>query len=267
MSGDWIKMRVNLWDDPRIGRICDLTGVRESTAIGALYWLWATADQHTSDGCMPGLSMQQIDRKTGVKGFSAALVDIGWLADDPQGVVVRHFEEHNGASAKKRAQTAKRVSNLRAGNAEETLDSSICNAASVTQALARDREEKRREEIHPQPPKGGNTERPKAVGLKAWLEAVRKAGEKPVPDDDPVFAYAQQVALPREFLALAWGAFKHRYLTQHPAKRYTDWRRVFRNAVEGNWLKLWWLDPATQTYGLTTVGLQAQRSQHPKDAA
>ena len=81
-----------------------------------------------------------------------------------------------------------------------------------------------------------------------------------MPPDDPVFAYATRVGIPRDFLALAWRQFRHRYTEQHPGKRYRDWRRVFRNAVEGNWLKLWWLDPASQQYGLTTVGLQAQRS-------
>jgi len=144
MAGEWIKMRGNLWDDPRIARVCDLTGGQEACVIGALYWLWATADQHTEDGCMPGLSLQQIDRKTGVKGFAAALVDIGWLVDDTQGVVIHHFEEHNGASAKKRAQTARRVASFRDRNEEETPDEEACNASSVTEALAR--EEKRREE-------------------------------------------------------------------------------------------------------------------------
>lgn len=105
------------------------------------------------------------------------------------------------------------------------------------------------------------------MSLKAWLDAVRERGEIPVPGDDPVFGYASKVGLPPEFLALAWRAFRHRYLEQHPRKRYTDWRRVFRNAVEGNWLKLWFLDPVSQQYGLTTVGEQAKRAQAERTAA
>jgi Protein of unknown function (DUF1376) len=114
----------------------------------------------------------------------------------------------------------------------------------------------------PQPPEGGKARRRKSegpVGLKAWLAAIKARGEKAIPDDDPVLAYALRIGLPHEFLHLAWQQFRHRYLRQHPGKRYTDWRRVFRNSVEGNWLKLWWLDPATSAYALTTVGLQAQR--------
>lgn len=114
MAGDWIKMRSNLWDDPRVARLCDLTDCGEAQVIGALYWLWATADQHTEDGVMPGLTLRQIDRKTGVPGFGQALCDIGWLADHPEGVRLVRFTEHNGASAKRRCSEAQRKANVRA---------------------------------------------------------------------------------------------------------------------------------------------------------
>lgn len=145
MAGDWIKMRGNLWDDPRISKLVDLTDSSEAAVIGGLYWLWATADQHTEDGIMPGLTLRQIDRKTGVQGIGEALIAIGWLADDPEGVRIVNFEEHNGSSAKKRCQTAKRVVNHRAGNANETHAALQNERTSVNTALTR--EEKRREEI------------------------------------------------------------------------------------------------------------------------
>lgn len=112
-------------------------------------------------------------------------------------------------------------------------------------------------------PQGG---RSSAVGLKAWLDAVKAAGEKAIPDGDPVFAYADEVGIPAEFLRLAWLEFRHRY-GQPDSKRYRDWRSVFRKAVRGNWLKLWWLDPGSNAYGLTTVGLQAQRAHQERTAA
>ena len=142
MAGDWIKMRSNLWDDPRVSRICDLTDTSEGPVIGALYWLWSTADQHTEDGFMPGLTLRQIDRKTGLSGFAAALVEIGWLVDGEAGVIIVKFEEHNGESAKKRCQTAKRVANHRAGNADVTQGALQTEGKSVTGALAREEKEK-----------------------------------------------------------------------------------------------------------------------------
>lgn len=110
MAGDWIKMRGNLWDDPRVSRLCDLTGQAEAMVIGGLYWLWAAADQHTEDGRLEGLSLGQINRKTGIAGFGEALCQVGWIQDDPGGVLIPRFEEHNGASAKRRSSHAQRMS-------------------------------------------------------------------------------------------------------------------------------------------------------------
>ena len=115
----------------------------------------------------------------------------------------------------------------------------------------------------PIPPKGAKSS---AVGLKSWLEGIKAKGEKPVPEDDPVFAYAEQVGLPYDFLRLAWLEFRHRY-SQPDAKRYRDWRNVFRKSVRGNWMKLWWLDPASESYSLTTTGAQAHRAHQQKEAA
>jgi hypothetical protein len=142
MAGDWIKMRGNLWDDPRVAKIVDMTDSSEAAVVGALYWLWSTADQHTEDGILPGLTLRSIDRKTGVKGFAEALCAIDWLADHPEGVRIVDFEKHNGTSAKKRCQTAKRVANFTAANAKQTPDIDETNADGVSCALAREREEK-----------------------------------------------------------------------------------------------------------------------------
>lgn len=113
MAGDWIKMRSNLWDDPRVSRLCDLTDQPEAMVIGALYWLWATADQHTEDGILHGMTLRAIDRKTGLPGFGEALLAIGWVADHPEGVRIVNFDEHNGASAKRRGLEARRKAGAR----------------------------------------------------------------------------------------------------------------------------------------------------------
>jgi hypothetical protein len=145
MAGDWIKMRSNLWDDPRIGALADATETSEAAVIGGLYWLWATADQHTEDGHMPNLTLRQIDRKTGIEGFAATLVQIGWIEECADGVTLCHFDEHNGASAKKRAVTARRVANHRESHAV-TPSALPKEDKDVTGALAREREEKEEEE-------------------------------------------------------------------------------------------------------------------------
>lgn len=119
MAGEWIKLRTNLWDDPRIARLCDLTEQPEAMVIGGLYWLWAMADEHTEDGLLPGLTLRAIDRKTGVAGLAAALVQIGWLREAEQGVEVVNFDEHNGVSAKRRCMEAKRKAGARSVSASD----------------------------------------------------------------------------------------------------------------------------------------------------
>ena len=88
----------------------------------------------------------------------------------------------------------------------------------------------------PKPPKGGRA----AIGLLAWLEEARLKNEKPIPEDDAVFVYADSVGIPTEFLRLAWLEFRHQH-TQPNAKRQKDWRAHFRNAVRKNWHHLWYL--------------------------
>ena len=142
MAGDWIKMRGNLWDDPRVSKLCDLTGQGEAAIVGGLYWLWATADQHTEDGCMPGLTLRQIDRKTAVPGFGQALCDIGWLADHPEGVQIVGFEEHNGTSAKRRCTDAQRKANSRGMSADDADKLRTDEGQKAPTLGAREREEK-----------------------------------------------------------------------------------------------------------------------------
>lgn len=142
-------MRGNLWDDPRIARLVEITDSSEAAVIGGLYWLWATADQHSEDGTMPGMTPRTIDRKTGVAGLGSALATIGWIEVGDNELSIVRFDEHNGSSAKKRAVTAKRVANHR-GNADVTHEALPNEQASVTGALAREREEK----IETQEPNG-----------------------------------------------------------------------------------------------------------------
>jgi len=180
MAGDWIKMRTNLWDDPRISKLCDITDQPEAAIVGGLYWLWATADDHTECGVLHGLTTRAIDRKTGIQGLGEGLVAIGWLADHPEGVRIIGFEEHNGSSAKKRCQTAKRVEKHKAENAPLTQQALPDNADSVSGALPR--EEKRREES-----KALATDESDCAGQPE----IAKAKADPIPYEQIFDAYSQ----------------------------------------------------------------------------
>ncbi|SOY65622.1 hypothetical protein CBM2586_B10217 [Cupriavidus phytorum] len=211
MAGDWIKMRTNLWNDPRVSRLVDLTDTTEATVIGGLYWVWATADEHSLDGAMPGLTLRAVDRKTGVSGLADALVDVGWLEDHPEGVRLVRFDEHNGASAKTRAQTAKRVANHRS-NCHVTDQALQDEHGSVTDALAR--EEKRREE--------------KKEGEKT-ARASRLPADWQPSFEEIEFCRAERPDLSPESVA---SQFRDYWIAQPGAKgRKADWMATWRNWV------------------------------------
>lgn len=97
------------------------------------------------------------------------------------------------------------------------------------------------------------------VIFQKWFELVTKSGEPAITAHSPTWDYAQRVGLPDDLVALAWFAFKRRYTEgeNYKRKKYVDWRQTFRNALEGNWLKLWYA--TGNGYELTTKGVQAQR--------
>ena len=179
MAGDWLKMRGNLWDDPRVNRLCDLTDSTKGPVIGALYWLWATADQHTEDGFLPGLTLRQIDRKTALQGFGAALCEIGWLQDGADGVTLIRFEEHNGASAKRRCTDAQRKASVRVVSASNA-DKQQTQTGQPQDEIRQPAElEKRREESNTPPtPKGEADPAGFAAFWEAWPSTERKSDRK-----------------------------------------------------------------------------------------
>jgi len=103
-----------------------------------------------------------------------------------------------------------------------------------------------------------------AVSLQTWLATIKAMGEQPMPETDPVFDYAEQAGIPMEYMRLCWVEFKQRY-SAPGAKKYKDWRSVYRKAVRGNWFKLWRL--SNDSYVLTTEGQQALRVAEAKAVA
>jgi len=258
MAGDWIKMRGNLWDDPRIAKLCDMTDQGEAAIVGALYWLWAAADQHTEDGCMPGLTLRQIDRKTGVVGFGAALVAIGWLVDDPQGVVIVNFEEHNGTSAKRRCTDAQRKANIRNVSASDA-DKPKTDEGQKTPTLgAREREEKekRREE---------DTFSDNSVGAAGAARASQPKAH-PLPAD---------WQLPRMWGDWAMAEFPHwtADAVRMEADKFADhWRaKSGKDSRKADWLATWrnWCrsDIAQRAHPLRAPGVKPGRMTDDERAA
>ena len=107
----------------------------------------------------------------------------------------------------------------------------------------------------------GGKRKPKAteVTFSVWAESLD--GADAIPPDDPVFATAAKAGIPHDFVALAWSWMEATYGAGGPRqeKTYADWRKVFRNAVEGNWPEYWAVNRQGEFY-LTTKGVTAQRA-------
>lgn len=139
MAGDWIKMRISLPRDGRIRFIAARTKAPIAHVCGALYFLWATADEQSTNGKLWGYNGEQLDGEVGINGFAEALTMLcdsagkpsPWLELGDGFISIPEYAKHNGTTSKKRAQTALRASRLR-------------SARSVTKRAPR--EEKRRED-------------------------------------------------------------------------------------------------------------------------
>jgi hypothetical protein len=110
MAGDWIKMRIDLSDDPTVAGISARLSLDEYGVIGRLHKLWSWADRHTTDGVTAGVDMRWIDRFVAKKGFAESMVQFGWLNYDSESGVLSFpgFDIHNGDSAKSRCDAALR---------------------------------------------------------------------------------------------------------------------------------------------------------------
>lgn len=180
MAGDWIKMRGNLWDDPRVAAIVDATDASEAAVIGGLYWLWAAADQHTENGFMPGLSLRQIDRKTGVSGLGAAMASVGWIAEEDGGIRIARFEEHNGESAKRRCMEAKRKAGARKVSASDA--DKVRTKSGHHAELEKEKEIDQKQDQKKKQPRVTAQPPPDDVDPQTWADwlALRRAKRAPV---------------------------------------------------------------------------------------
>lgn len=94
-----------------------------------------------------------------------------------------------------------------------------------------------------------------AVEIDTWLSSFGDADA--IPDTDPIFDYADKAGIPLEFLAMSWKRFVDDMRERKTRKK--NWGAHYRNAVRGNWFKLWWFTPEGDCR-LTTVGEQERRA-------
>ena len=113
MAGDWIKMRIGLETSPEVIGVASDLDISETHVCGLLFKLWSWADMHTETGNAVSVTSIWLDRFIGADGFTESLLRVGWLEGLDNAYSFPQFELHNGNSAKKRANTSKRVAKHR----------------------------------------------------------------------------------------------------------------------------------------------------------
>lgn len=203
MAGDWIKMRTDLYRDPKVCLISDLLldedgelaryvsqnmqrditvtrNVMRNVTVGALVSVWGVlrhrGKRDGDDLFVKGCTVSVIDDVADLPGFGKALQEVGWVVETDDGVVLpRFFEEFNIDPADDmRAKNAERQRRYREKHKVEHKSES-----NVTVTLnSNDREEKRREEKQHTTPDGFDvfwSAYPKKVGKGAAEVAWKKA--------------------------------------------------------------------------------------------
>lgn len=139
MAGDWIKLEHVTPDKPEIHRMAEKLGMDSDAVVGKLLRFWIWADQQAISGNAISVTKTLIDRITYAPGFADALLEVDWLQARSGSFAIPHFDRHNGQTAKKRAETNRRVADHRKRNTE-----SVTNV--TPEPLQKALPEKRREE-------------------------------------------------------------------------------------------------------------------------
>lgn len=200
-------------------------------------------------------------------GFREVLMRGWWLAEDGRlyhDTIVQRVQ----AMLEKRANDAQRAATRRARKADSDVNhngippESRVTPPGVPPEFDTKHQAPDTSNTPHNPPRGAR--RKDCVSIQDWMRLLRESGEKVMPDDDPVFAYASKANIPRDMLVLAWDEFKARHSVAG-AKKYKDWRSAFRNCVRSNWYGLW-ADNGEGGYKLTNKGIQADRVSQAEEA-
>ena len=101
-------MRKSLPTDPRVVRISSALKADRLRTIGGLMSAWCLLDEQTEDGKLEGYTPEIFDDIVGFPGLASAMEKVGWMEFGDGFIAAPRFHEHNGQSAKRRAQDSVR---------------------------------------------------------------------------------------------------------------------------------------------------------------
>jgi hypothetical protein len=203
MAGDWIKMRTSLPRDPRVIRISSALHADRLRTIGGLLSAWCLFDEQTPDGRLDGYTPDLLDELVGLPGIAKAMEMVGWLSIGDGFLEVPRFDEHNGKSAKRRAQDSVRKTSAREADKHPLSMRTECGP------------EKRREEKSKEREVNYTQEATRSHAIPSLAEVKAYARSGPVPISE-----ACAVAFHDTQEAAGW-------ITKH-GHSIADWRAALR---------------------------------------
>ena len=57
MAGDWIAMRLDLYEDPAVAYMAERLGEREEVIVGFLHRVWSWASRQCHDGSVTNVTL------------------------------------------------------------------------------------------------------------------------------------------------------------------------------------------------------------------
>lgn len=115
MAYDWIKVRKKLATDGRVRYVCEECHASRVTVLGALLLLWFLGDDEAdADGVLFGYTAKSINELVGVDGFCESLPS-DWIDLTGKWVKLPSYQQHNGKTAKVRAENTERQRHAREG--------------------------------------------------------------------------------------------------------------------------------------------------------
>jgi hypothetical protein len=170
MAGDWIKMRTDLYRDPKVVMIADFLGAVDGpldrqvsqqlqanmaitrnalrcATVGALVALWGVTrhrgKRYGDDLVLHDAPLRVVDEISELPGFGAAMASVGWIRETDKGLVFPNFfEEFNSDPLEDaKAKAAERQRRYREKHKQNS------NVTVTSQSDARE-EKSRGEKIH-----------------------------------------------------------------------------------------------------------------------
>ncbi|MBN3270141.1 hypothetical protein CUR95_24070 [Bordetella bronchiseptica] len=225
MADDWIKMRTDLYRDPRVCVMADLLmnedgelaryvnqhcqrhmsvtrNVMRNVTVGALVSVWGVmrlrGKAEGDDLVCRAVTTSVLDDIADLPGMGAAMETVGWVVSTEEGLVFpRFFEDHNvDPDASPKSKSAARQKRYRERQKQESdVTRDVTRDAKVTP-----REEKRREDKEEplKPPSGASGwSLPDWIPAEPWrqFEEMRRKKKKPMTDGARKLAVSKLDAL------------------------------------------------------------------------